>query len=238
MKKSLFITLLFTIFLNLSFGSFNRGLSLYEDGKYEQAIDAFKRELIKEETGAVRHNLGVTYFQKGNSGEAIWNMERATLLNPEEEAYHYKLDALREQVGLPPIRLDWKERITSILHHDDWMRVFAYFALTTIAAFMFPIAAGWKHNTRVRILMAVCCLGTILSGLAFSHVRTLLDRGVSLSQTPTELHAAPAEAAPQTGLIRTGERALILEEHNDFLFLKTEGGAEGWLPSTYFRKFY
>ena len=46
-------------------------------------------------------------------------MERANLLNPENEAYRFKLNALREQVGLPSATMSWKERATGILHHTN-----------------------------------------------------------------------------------------------------------------------
>lgn len=231
------ISIILTLFsFSLSFGSFERGLNLYEEGEYENAIQAFEVETNSQETGAVRHNLGVSYFQNGDLAGAIWNMERANLLNPENEAYRFKLNALREQVGLPPVTMSWKERATGILHHDQWMRVLIYLGLTSLAGYLFPIAAGWKHNSSVIILIGICTIGFVISGFALAEVRARLKKGTCLAETPTELHAAPAGAAPQTGLIRTGERALILERHKDFLRVSTEGGAEGWIHRDLFRQ--
>ena len=56
-----------------------------------------------------------------------------------------------------------------------------------------------------------------------------------LSSENTVLHAAPATAAPEGGFARSGERVRVLDQHNNFYQIETEGAATGWISKDNFR---
>jgi tetratricopeptide (TPR) repeat protein len=214
---------------------FETGLKSYEDGDYAAAIKAFETQVGVEETGAVRHNLALAHYQLGQPAEAVWQLERALRLAPHNEAYQYKLAALRGQLGLPPGEPDWWMLLSQALSPGAWVLLLAGSFWIFLGTLLLPCFAGRPLRLPGRVLILLSCLGLILGGTALLLQRNLAHSGICLTENPTELRAAPAAAAPQTGIARPGERARPLERHNAYVKVRTEGGAEGWIEETKFR---
>ena len=214
---------------------FDVGIQTYEASEYEAAITAFEADLESAETAAARHNLALAYYQLGQPAEAVWQLERALRLAPHEEAYHYKLTALRGQLGLPPGKPDWWLLLSQSLSPGTWMLLLAGSFWIGLAAWLLPRLAGRSPGLPAKALRLLSSLALILGGTALFLQRDLAERGICLTENPTQLHAAPAAAAPQTGIARPGERAHPLERHNAYIKIRTEGGTEGWIEKTYFR---
>ena len=77
--------------------------------------------------------------------------------------------------------------------------------------------------------LSLLILAVALPALEF-HRQSSQD-SILISEQAVELRAAPAQAAPQTGLARSGERIRILESHQDYRKVETESEAQGWIPS-------
>ncbi len=209
---------------------FETGLRAYENGEYTTAIEAFERALEIEETAAARHNLALAQLQNEQLGEAIWNLEQAIALDPGNDTYRFKRDTLREQAGLSPYKPNWRERLTQTIPPNTSAWTLAISLNLALAAALIPAAARRPHTLRARILLTLGLLGTATGTIALTENHRLQTTAFGITPTPTELRAAPASAAPQTGLIRPGEHATVLDHHNNYLKIKTESEATGWLP--------
>jgi len=80
--------------------------SLYEAGHYSEAIQIYQQLVdqgVREST--VLYNLGNAYFQQGDYARAILNYQKASLLNPRDEAIKSNLELAqaRANVELPTI---------------------------------------------------------------------------------------------------------------------------------------
>lgn len=215
--------------------SFSDGTSAYEQGNFETAAQHFADDLPDKETAAARHNLALSYFQLGQPAEAAWQIERALRIDPLNTEYHYKLGALRQQLGLFESRPKWHVLGAQLLGTSTWILLCGASFWLLLAAWLLPRIAGNKPNffiKAVRLSTVIIFLITI-PALWLQH--SLSQSGIVVSNTPTDLHAAPASAAPATGVARPGERARIVDQHNDFYQVETEAQITGWINKDSFR---
>lgn len=218
--------------------SFQAGIEAYEKGDYPVAQSKFSAILETEETPAARHNLGLTYFQLDQPAQAVWQLERALLLDPFNRDYREKRDFAREQLGLTGNPTKGYYRFSQLLATEVWF-IFASISFwLLIAAIILPALNQKTGDSRIRLLrfLSLLILAFSLTALAFN--RRILQTGTVLAEETTSLHAAPASAAPESGFARPGERARVLDRHNDFYQIKTEGSATGWISKDAFRPFH
>lgn len=235
MKIRLSLLFILTALTALGEDAFQLGIDAYHDSEYASAAEAFQKAANGEETAAARHNLALAHYQEGKVSEAIWNLERAVLLDPKNVEYQFKLGALRQQLGLPIARPEWHEVAGRALSQQDWILLLCLCFWVTLAAILLPKISGCRVNLYLRAARTLGLIGLIASAVALYHTRHLTSQGIVLSDTPATLHAAPASAAPQSGLARPGERARLIDSHGDYVELETEGGAQGWLRATQYR---
>ena len=126
MKKLLFIFLLTTQFFYAQTG-FEKGNTLYQKGKYEQAITEYESVLAtKQHSAELYFNLGNCYYKLNKVAPAIYNYEKALVLNPDDSeilnnlkfAQKLQIDEIKviPQVGFAKMIHDF----TSIFHYNTW----------------------------------------------------------------------------------------------------------------------
>lgn len=215
--------------------AFTDGLSAYEKGEYASATQHFETAITDGETAAARHNLALSHFQLGQPAEAAWQIERALRLDPINAEYHYKLGALRQQVGLFESRPKWHVLGAQLLSTTTWIQLCGISFWLLLAAWLLPKIAGNKPNLFIKAvrLTTVIIFTITLPALWLQH--SLSQSGIVVSNEPTDLHAAPASAAPATGVARPGERARIVDQFKDFYQVETEAQITGWISTEDFR---
>lgn len=77
------------------------GTGLFRDGKYEQALRAFRRAAdLDPENVEARINLGTTLFNLGDYGAAVSSYREALALDPQSNQGHYNLGVALERLEL------------------------------------------------------------------------------------------------------------------------------------------
>lgn len=216
--------------------AFQRGIAAYENSEYAAASSAFEDAIAADETAAAHHNRALALYQQGQPGQAAWHLERALLLAPNNESYYYKLGALRQQLGLSAAPPKWYALASQALSQPGWILLLSIAGWITLAACWLPRAGGYPANLPIKSLRIVGLLAMLTAASALTLNRHLPAKGIVLSESPTTLHAAPAAAAPQTGLARPGERAQQIDQHGDYIQIQTEGGARGWVRADEYRR--
>ena len=213
---------------------FSAGISTYEKGEHEKALMQFQAALITMEDAATHHNLALTYLKLEQPAYAIWQMECAVRLDPRNESYNYKLSTMREQLGLFTAPMEWYQIATRLLLMDQWIILLSFSTWTWLALVILPKIAGTSLSYSLkfcRILSFVLLLTSLPPIIFLSQAHTY---GIILSEIAVAVHAAPAGAAPTTGNARPGERAKVIEQHDSYLKIKTEGQVIGWISQDLF----
>lgn len=79
---------------------FNLGISLYEEGKVDQALSHFTRAVrMKPDYSDARNDLAVALANRGRTSDAIQELREGLRFNPNQARLHYNLGVLLRQQG-------------------------------------------------------------------------------------------------------------------------------------------
>ncbi|MDQ8206537.1 hypothetical protein QEH52_03390 [Coraliomargarita sp. SDUM461003] len=216
--------------------SFSDGLDAYHAAQYAEAASAFERSLAESESAAARHNLALSLFQQGKAADAVWQLERAVRLAPTNRNYLYKLGALRQQLGLYKVPTTWWQSAANLLSQQTWIWSLCLSFWGLLASLLLPRIGGFRRPILLKLTSSFAAIALLISCAALTVRSTQQASGIVLSDSPIELRHAPASAAPEAGTARPGERARILDQHNQFLKIQTEAQITGWIDQATFRK--
>ena len=211
------------------------GLEAYSNGNYKGAVSAFETSLHDAETAAARHNLALSYYKLEQQAEAAWQIERALILEPHNREYRYKLDALRQQLGLFTISANWFKSTAQTLTLQQWVLMGAASFWIALASILLLKMNGRSAGLGFKFLRAISLVGLSLSIAGSILNAPLQHMGILIIEEIQDLHAAPASASPVSGTARPAERAQRLDKHGEFVKIETEGGATGWITQDAFR---
>lgn len=215
--------------------AFDAGIEAYQNGQYKTAKAQFTAAVEVNETAAARHNLGLAQHKLEALAESIWQMERAQLLSPFNPDYSYKLETVRQELGLFASSPTWYAIASQALSTKTWLIIASVSFWLLLAALILPRLSGSKAGIRIKSLRSLTIAALLLSLPSIWINLRLLQSGTVISEEGASLHAAPASAAPESGTARPGERARILDQYNNFYEIKTEGLATGWISKDAFR---
>ncbi|MDQ8193216.1 hypothetical protein QEH59_02180 [Coraliomargarita sp. SDUM461004] len=232
----LYLSALAAPWLTLHADNFEDGVKAYHQSDYQEAASAFERSLSQMESAAAHHNLALSLYQQQRPAEAIWQLERAVRLSPANKNYLFKLGALRQQLGLYQQTTTWWQIASNSLSQRSWIYIASVCFWIIIAAILLPYMAGRKPRILLKLCISFAAIALALSSAALVIQSTRLVSGVIISNSPVSLHHAPASAAPEAGIARPGERAQILDQHNQFLKIQTEADITGWIHSKSLRQ--
>ena len=234
-SSCILLILVFSAYGSTAESHFQTGIQAYEQGDYETAKTEFERAVIIDEGPAARHNLGLAELKLDHPAQAIWQLERALLLDPLNRDYRNKLNLVREQLGLSTSPVKWYYQLSQIVSIRVWLMVTTVSFWLLIAVVILPLINKRPTTGRIRLLQLSFALISALSAAALWLNLAHLKTGIVCSEETFSLHAAPASAAPENGFARPGERARILNRHNGFYQIKTESTATGWISKDSFR---
>jgi hypothetical protein len=232
------LTACFTYAPSLHADAFQAGVEAYEESQYETAKEQLTQSISEAETAAARHNLALAHFQLGQTAEAVWQIERAQLLEPYNTDYRYKLGALRQQLGLFESKPQWHVITAQALPSNAWILVAMVSFWLLVAACLIPYLNGTRRNISIQSTRVLSASALTLSLAAIWLNHRQLQYGSVITNEPAGLHAAPAAAAPQSATARPGERARIIDQYRDFYQVETESKATGWISKAAFRPFH
>jgi tetratricopeptide (TPR) repeat protein len=215
---------------------FQSGLDAYHEAKYAEATAAFDRSLESSENAATHHNLALSLYQQGQTADAVWQLERALRLAPLNKTYIFKLGALRQILGLYDTPTDWWQSAANILAKKIWIWIACICFWLVIAALALPRIGGFQRPILLKLSSGIATVCLLLALTALTIQITQQPSGIVISNEAVDLHHAPASAAPKAGVARPGERAYIIDQHNDFLKVETEAEITGWIQVDAFRK--
>ena len=217
--------------------SFEQGIESYQNNEYDSAQAQFTSAIEDDETAAAQHNLALTYLQLGSPALAIWHLERAQLLAPLNADYRFKLEAVRQQIGLFAGAPKWYTLASQSLPTNVWLIIASISIWLFLLLWMLPSITGIKPSIKIKSLRFLTLIALLLAlPSAWLNLR-MIEAGTVIANESVSLHAAPASAAPESGIARAGERARVIDTYKHFYEVETEGLATGWISKDVFRPF-
>lgn len=241
MKKVVFLLLIIasqihTQNLDSLFVSANE---LYKNGKYNEAIEKYKRiesqELVSSE---LYYNLGNSYYKLNKVGPSIYYYEKALRLNPLNEDVKNNL-VFAKRLALDNIEVlpqtvfqKLNSNYLQKLSYNQWAIVVVVFSI--LAALLF-LLYYFSYSSSIKRLFFVTSMGCFLF-LAISIFITYNQYNFSKNNKQaivfaekTEVRNAPTLNSEEVFTLHEGTKVLVLDAVDNWKKIKLADGKLGWI---------
>jgi tetratricopeptide (TPR) repeat protein len=219
----------------------NAANQLYTAGHYNEAIQLYEEQVARGvQDSALFFNLGNAYFQQGDVGRAVLNLERAAQLNPRDADIAINLALVREQttelfaeepVGPLAVLADitsWlTENETAVLLLGFW------FLLGFLLLIRRHVQTG-RAQRLLQIGMVLALALLLITGASLasrSFLQQTQPAGVVVSPTVAVSSGPGAEFVTNFN-ISGGTTVNVSETQGKWVRLAMpEGAGENWLPA-------
>lgn len=245
MKNILYLFLLTTQFFYAQTG-FEKGNTLYQKGKYEQAITEYESVLAtKQHSAELYFNLGNCYYKLNKVAPAIYNYEKALVLNPDDTeitnnlkfAQKMQIDEIKviPQVGFAKMIHDF----TSIFHYNTWAWISVGLSTLFLLCFL-----GY-YFSRFTLTKRIFFFGmfTLLLLLLISVSAAISEKNHYESEKPAIVFAEmvlvksePQKASNTVFTLHEGTKVFIKESLDNWNKIQLTDGTEGWIEKTAIRE--
>ncbi|MDR3287038.1 MAG: tetratricopeptide repeat protein [Prevotellaceae bacterium] len=210
---------------------------LYNEGKYEDAVDIYE-DILDEglESSYLYYNIGNAYFKQNALGSAILNYERAYRLNPSDEDINHNLTLARTQIAdkfdeVPEFFIiTFFGKIKSLFAVNTWgVMGLLSFVIVLILALLFLFAPSLFIR---RISFWIACfvlLFSISCKLIESNIRKY-DSAVVFVPVLTA-KTSPDDSGKDMFLLHEGTKVIVRETFNEWTKIQLPNGEQGWVIS-------
>lgn len=241
MKKIFYIILL--IFqVSLAQNAFEQGNQYYQKENFLAAISSYESIINSgKESADVYFNLGNCYYKLHKVGPAVYNYEKALLLNPNDQEIKTNLDFARK-MAIDDIKIIPKvgfhkliQDFTSTYHYDTWAWIAVALALVFFLFFLGYYFSGTTLKKRIFFTgMFVILLGITLSVSAGIFERNRLENekpAIVFAET-APVKSEPKTSSPDTFILHEGTKVYILESIANWKKIELTDETTGWIESS------
>ena len=240
MKKLVFIFLLVSqVFFAQS--NFEKGNALYQKGNYEEAITAYESILSeKKESAELYFNLANCYYKLNKVAPAIYNYEKALVLNPNDTeiqnnllfAHKMTIDEIKviPKVGFAKLLRDF----TGIFHYDSWAWITVSFAGLFLLFFIGYYFSQLTLSKRIFFIgMFVLVFLILLSTLAalFEKSHDTNERPAIVFSEIAQVKSEPKSSSSDVFILHEGAKVYLHESIENWVKIELTDGSEGWIES-------
>lgn len=241
MKKLLYIFLLITQFFWAQ-TPFDKGNDFYQKGNYQAAITQYESILNSgQESAELYFNLGNCYYKLNKVAPAVYNFEKALLLQPNDNeilnnlsfAQKMAIDEIQEvpKVGFSKIIVDF----TSSLHYDAW----AWMAIVLAVLFLVSFVIYYFSNTTLvkriffsgMVVFLVMIIVSFFSGF-YEKNRMENERPAIVFFDTVSVKSEPNATSQNAFVLHAGTKVLILEDLDNFHKIQLADLKEGWVEKS------
>jgi tetratricopeptide (TPR) repeat protein len=213
--------------------TFDEANAKYSAGDFSAAAAAYEKLLSSEGPRAsVYYNLGNSYQQLKQYGQAILAYERARLLTPRDPDLLANLARARKAAAAfeEPVRHPWLDAALNLPSLNEWSWLLAGSALSLGAL---AIVAGILKRARRKLAIAACvnvCLIAVAGTALYLRKGDSLH-GIVLTDTAA-VRLSPFEKAEALGTPGPGRMVILGDKSGDFQYVEVPAtNLKGWLAS-------
>jgi tetratricopeptide (TPR) repeat protein len=241
MKNLLYILLLTSHFFFAQSG-FENGNSLYQKGKYQEAIAAYETELsAKKQSAELYFNLGNCYYKLNKVAPSIYNYEKALLLNPEDSeiqnnlkfAQKLQIDDIKtvEKVGFNKVIQDF----TNTFHYNTWGGItvgLSFVYLLFFVGYYFSQITVSKRLFFLGMFAVLLLLLVSISSAIFEKNQFNNDQPAIVFSEVVSVKSEPKVSATDAFMLHEGTKVYILETLDNWNKIQLTDGNEGWIENS------
>lgn len=216
-----------------------KGLSLYEEGKYELALERWNQVVESGyEAAELYYNMGNAAFRSNSIGYAALYYKKALKLDPSlkdaennlEFLSRYKSDAFEE---VPEFFIrTWVTKAVHAMPERVWsMMALTGFILTITFILLYIFTRGIrlkKISFFVSLAGLLFTIFTLSSALASHHEIIHPESGIILSPSVI-VRSTPSETGTELFILHEGTSVKVNEEVTGWHNIRIVDGREGWI---------
>ncbi len=241
MKKILYLLLLTSQFFAAQTG-FEKGNALYQKGKYEEAIAAYETVLgSKKESAELYFNIGNCYYKLNKVAPAIYNYEKAKVLDPNDReiennltfAHKMTIDEIKvvPKVGFAKLLRDF----TGTFHYDTWAWITVALSGCFLLFFIGYYFSQYALSKRIFFIgMFMLVFLILLSALAaiFEKSHDENERPAIVFAEIAQVKSEPKASSSDVFLLHEGAKVYLHEKIENWVKIELTDGSEGWIESS------
>ncbi len=241
MKKLFYLVLFFTQAFWAQPG-FEQGNQHYAKENYEAAISSYENVVNSgKQSAELYFNLGNSYYKLHKVAPAIYNYEKALLLNPNDSEIITNLEFARKmaiddikvipKVGFSKLLSDF----TSTYYYDTWAWIavsFAFLFLLFFVGYYFSQRTAFKRIFFVGMFVGL--LGIVLSATSgfYEKKRNEDVRPAIVFAENAPLKSEPKVAAQDATVLHEGTKVYILESIANWKKVELTDETTGWIEDS------
>lgn len=238
MKKLL---ILFLLAVQSIFGqeSFDKANELYRKDQFEAAVTAYENILkTKKHSAELYFNLGNAYYKLNKVAPAIYNYEKALLLDPDNAdvtnnlkfAQQLQIDDVKQvdTVGFGKLLQDF----TSAFHYNIWGGIAIGGSVLFLAFFMgyyFSQTTGLKRIFFFAMFVALLLIILSIFAAIFEKSRYQNDQPAIVFAEVISVKTEPKSDAPDAFILHEGTKVQVLESVDKWKKITLPDGTNGWI---------
>lgn len=235
--KALFIYIFLIASISYGQGSFENANTLYEEGNYTEAIDAYSAIIADEKHSAdLYYNLGNAHYRNKDIGKAIWAYESALKLDPDHEDALFNLEFVNAQTidKINISRQGLGHWIDGLLYSENinfwsYLSIISSFVLALLVILFLRSKAGSRKNIillSASISAVIMFSSVIFAGMQKARLNNRTE-GVIISKT-ADVKMSPIEDAKTSFSLGAGAKIKLINKDGDWQQIEINGN-QGWV---------
>jgi len=244
MKHIFYIAIILISTLSLAQNKtlFDQGNSLYNEGKFQEAITTYERILDSENHSAQLYfNIANAYYKMNRIAPSVYYYEKALQLAPNDNdiknnlsfAQNMTIDAIEDipEMGFSKII----RNIVNKSSYDIWAILSVVFVVLFVVLFLAYYFSYSTNRKRLAFLSSNLSLVLVLGTLIFAFQKYKYEQ----NDNPAIVFAQESEIKSEPNLrseiafkLHEGTKVQVLEIYNEnWTKIKLTDGKSGWIPS-------
>ena len=221
---------------------FTKGNSLYNEGKFQEAINTYESILETENHSAELYfNIANAYYKMNRVAPSVYYYEKALQLSPDDKdiknnisfAQNMTIDAIEviPEVGFSKIT----KSVINKYSFDDWAKLSIAFVILFVILFLTYYFSYSTNRKRFAFLSSILSFTFVLITIMFAFQKYELEQ----KDNPAIVFAQESEIKSEPNLrseiafkLHEGTKVQVLEIYNEnWTKIKLTDGKTGWIPS-------
>lgn len=220
---------------------FKAGNDHYAQGRFQEAIDAYKRILDqKVESAALYYNLANAHYKLNNVAPTVYYYEKALQLAPGDPdirnnaafAENMKIDAIEP---LPENTLqEWTNSVISLFTIDGWAKAAVLCVILFILFFLGYYFSYTTIKKRAFFISSLVVFIIAIMSVSFAYTafaKAQQDNPAIVFTPEVEVKSEPNLSSTLAFTLHEGTKVFVLEEVNEWNRIKLIDGKTGWIPT-------